>query len=211
MMKNVSPEMLEIENKCDSKNLIDELSEFKIFARLFKVPAVERFVSGKKLVAFLNHRTARKICNYEVMSYLFFGLAATVVSFGTFIIFSAIFKSIVYNHGSNFGITEITNTTLATITLVANIISISCAVAFQYYTNSKWVFRSKHETKKSKWAEFFRFLSARMATIILEMITVPLLVLYGFPDLGSKIFITVFVVILNYFLSKILVFKTNKE
>ncbi len=193
------------------KNLVDELNEIEFFKKIFENKTINKFVTHERLHVFLNHRHVIKFFNYEVISYLFFGLAATVVSFGSFIAISGLFKLLVNNYGANFGITEITDAVRASITLFANILSIAITVLFQYFTNSKWVFRSTAETLKEKWSEFFRFLSARTITIVFEMITVPTLVYFGFPDVGSKIFITIFVVILNYIFSKILVFKDKKE
>ena len=89
-----------------------------------------------------------------------------------------------------------------------------CATAFAFVTNKLWVFRSKSWNKKIVFTELSKFVSARMATGIFELIAVPLLVKIGLNQtildvegMFSKILVSIIVVILNYLLSKIFIFK----
>ena len=94
---------------------------------------------------------------------------------------------------------------------VANIISIIVAIIFAYVVNSKFVFEDKCETLKDHIQPFFKFVSARLVTMVVEVGGVWLLVeKVGLVDMAGK-FITQFIVLaLNYIFSKFFVFTTGK-
>ena len=95
---------------------------------------------------------------------------------------------------------------------VSNFISIVCAVLFAYVVNSVFVFRDKCETLKDHIRPFFKFVGARISTMVIEMGGVWLLVeKLGFPDMAGKVIIQVIVVILNYVFSKFLVFTGGRD
>lgn len=95
---------------------------------------------------------------------------------------------------------------------VSNVASTILAVVFAYITNKLLVFRSHTATAGALAAEILRFLGARLATMGLEIGGVFLLVnILGQDKLAGKA-ITIFLVILvNYFLSKFLVFRRNRR
>jgi len=95
---------------------------------------------------------------------------------------------------------------------VANTISIVAAVIFAYVINKRMVFRSRCETVPQLLREFFGFAGGRVFTMLLEIAGVYLLVnvLGQYPLLG-KIETEVVVVILNYIISKFLVFRKRKQ
>ncbi len=128
----------------------------------------------------------------EILSYLFWGVLTTLVSWLTYSLFVWLTGHIA----------------------LANALSWVCAVAFAFVTNKLWVFESKDWRAKTVWAECLRFLSARVITGVLELVGVPLVAAWGLGQpilgiegLGAKIVVTVVVVILNYVFSKLIVFK----
>lgn len=139
----------------------------------------------------------------EIIAYLFWGGMTTVVSWGSYAIFSLILNRFLSDSMS---------------VTISNVLSWVCAVAFAFVTNKIWVFNSRSWKLQVWWPEMVKFVLARLATGVLEMAAVPLAYKFGldFPVLGikgmgAKIIISVVVVILNYIFSKFLVFGKNKN
>lgn len=142
----------------------------------------------------------------EIISYIFFGALTTAVSFVSYSIFVLLFNAV--------GLQNIVFLGASLAVSIANLISWVCAVLFAFVTNKLWVFNSKSFEKDVVLPEFLKFLSSRIATGVLEIIAVPLLVslglgfaLFGIEGLLAKLIATVVVIILNYILSKLLIFK----
>ena len=92
--------------------------------------------------------------------------------------------------------------------LICTIFSWVISVIFAYFTNRIFVFNSKN---KKILIEFIKFVFCRGFTLLTEIVSMFLLVeLLKVEDHISKIIVQFIIVILNYVLSKILVFK-NKE
>lgn len=88
---------------------------------------------------------------------------------------------------------------------IANIIAWITAVIFAYFTNRKYVFESK-ETNKLK--EGIKFFAARIVTLLLDMGVMGLGVsILKFNDKIIKIISQVLVIVGNYIISKLFVFK----
>lgn len=142
----------------------------------------------------------------EIISYIFFGALTTAVSFVSYTVFVLVLDSLGAKNISLFG---------ATLSVcAANIVSWVCAVLFAFITNKLWVFESKSFEKSVALAEFVKFISSRIATGVLEIVLVPFLIwiglsqsLFGVDGLVAKLVVTVIVIILNYVLSKLLIFK----
>ncbi len=123
----------------------------------------------------------------EVINYLFFGGCTFLVSIISFYLFN---KVIGFNEH------------------VANIISWILAVSFAYITNKKYVFESKTSEKKDLLREIGSFVSARLLTLVMEELI--LLIGVNFMHIDSmivKIVAQVIVIVSNYFLSKLFIFK----
>lgn len=142
---------------------------------------------------------------HEIIMYLIFGIGTTVVSWATFAIFTKIVPTFTL-----LGIT-VDHTTSA------NVLSWICAVVFAYITNKLWVFDSKSWKPSVAFKEFWLFVSSRLLTGIIEWVGLPILMAIGFDQsiLGiegmvAKILVSVIVVILNYVLSKLFIFKRKK-
>jgi putative flippase GtrA len=66
--------------------------------------------------------------------------------------------------------------------------------------------------------EFLKFVTARLATGVMEIVGVPLLVylgldqkIAGIEGMAAKVLVSIVVIILNYVLSKLLVFRSKQE
>ena len=128
----------------------------------------------------------------EVIRYLIVGVLTTVVSLVTYYI--CVFT--------------ILDPKVAWELQIANIISWVCSVAFAYITNRIFVFKSK---SKKLFKEISSFVSSRIVTLLLDMGTMFFMVtLLNMNDKISKIIVQLVVIVLNYVLSKIFVFKKKK-
>ncbi|MBD5475680.1 MAG: GtrA family protein [Lachnospiraceae bacterium] len=95
--------------------------------------------------------------------------------------------------------------------LVATGLSWALTVVFAYWTNRTFVFKSKNQDMKALFEEFVSFFGARVATELLEMALMFLMV--GCANLDeyiSKFVCQVIVIVANYFLSKLWIFKEKK-
>lgn len=128
----------------------------------------------------------------EIINYLFFGVLTTMVSL------------LVY-YGLVFTILDPKSPLQLQI---SNILSWCAGVLFAYFTNRRFVFKSNSENKVK---EFITFTSARIITLLLDMFIMFIFVtvLKG-NDKIFKLVSQVLVVIGNYILSKLVVFKRKK-
>lgn len=87
----------------------------------------------------------------------------------------------------------------------ANVLSWLITVTFAYFTNRIFVFRSQN---KSSWNEVAKFGLSRLATLVVDMLIMFIFVsLLKFNDTIIKLVGQFVVIILNYILSKFIVFK----
>ena len=95
---------------------------------------------------------------------------------------------------------------------VAVVVSWLLAVIVAYLTNRVWVFNSGASTNIELLREFISFMLARLATLIVEM----LIIWFGVQLLDQdpiiwKIIDNIVVIILNYVISKLIVFKNTRK
>ena len=128
----------------------------------------------------------------EALMYLIFGVLTTVVSLVSYYVLTF----------------TILNPNNSVSLQIANILSWIISVIFAYFTNKKYVFNSKTSNRVK---EFLGFVGGRVTTLILDIIIMFLFVtLLNFSDKIIKLISQVVVIILNYVISKFLVFnKTN--
>lgn len=145
----------------------------------------------------------------EIISYIFWGGMTTLVSWGSYSVFSLLFRG----RGSIL----IHNKELVVSIIIANILSWVCAVIFAFVANKMWVFESKSWELRAVIPEFIKFVLSRLFTGLLEIIAVPLLVAIGLNQtimsvegMLAKVLVSIAIVILNYFFSKLFVF-TNQS
>lgn len=94
----------------------------------------------------------------------------------------------------------------------ANVIAWVAAVAFAYITNRIWVFESKRRGLLPILGEIVAFAGGRVLTLLLqEAIMAVFCTWLGLNEYLFKIIAAVLVVILNYFISKLVVFRKTKR
>jgi putative flippase GtrA len=95
---------------------------------------------------------------------------------------------------------------------VSNVVSTALAILFAYVTNKLFVFFSRTSGFSELAVEFLKFLVSRAFTFVLEIVGVKLLVdTLGQDYRLGKAETIVIVIIVNYILSKLIVFKKNTE
>jgi len=94
--------------------------------------------------------------------------------------------------------------------LISNIIAWIVGVLFAYITNRKWVFNSKEQETAGVASEFIKFTAGRLFTLLVEelMLWVGIDIL-SINDMAVKLVAQIAVIILNYVISKLVVF--NKK
>lgn len=127
----------------------------------------------------------------EIIMYVIFGGLTTVVSFAIYWIFDSL---------------------LEFSGLVSNIISWIASVTFAYVTNKLFVFDSKDASFKKIVTEALSFYGCRLFSGAVETFFIWLTVDFlSFNSMLMKLVVSVFVVIANYFFSKIFVFKNTEN
>lgn len=124
---------------------------------------------------------------YDVLAYLFFGGLTTVVNY------------LIYLPCYNW---------LQISAAVSNIIAWAVAVVFAFVTNKPFVFKSHDWSAGTVWPEFLKFVGCRVGSGVLETVIIFVTVdCLSWNGNWMKLATSVLVVILNYFGSKLLVFK----
>lgn len=128
----------------------------------------------------------------EIVNYLIFGILTTIVSLGTY--YALVYTILDANNKIELQI--------------ANIISWIICVTFAYITNKLYVFAP---TNKKIEKEIIEFYSARLAALFIDMGLMFLFVsMLHFNDKIVKLIIQGIIIIINYILSKVIVFKKEK-
>lgn len=132
-----------------------------------------------------------RLCSYEVVVYVFFGALTTFINWISYLIMKQLFNQS---------------------TAFSNAFAWIIAVLFAYVVNKKFVFKSSQHSIGSLFREFILFIAARLLSFGFDqafmIITVDRI---GLSDGFAKILSNIFVLIMNYFASKIIIFKTFKK
>ena len=129
----------------------------------------------------------------EIINYLIFGFLTTIISL------------IVY-YASTMTIFDVESSLELQL---ANTISWCAGVLFAYFTNRKFVFNSSNENKLQ---EFITFTTSRISTLLLDMFIMFVFVtLLKYNDQIMKLISQVLVIVGNYLLSKLIVFKKETK
>lgn len=123
----------------------------------------------------------------ESILYLFFGALTTLVNIVVYTLLARLFK-IDY--------------------MASNIIAWILSVIFAYITNKVYVFESSTTSKKGLVIEIFSFFIARILSLVLDVLVmyIGIYVLNG-NDIVVKVLSNILVIIANYFMSKLFVFR----
>ncbi|MFK4567433.1 GtrA family protein [Enterococcus sp. UD-01] len=123
----------------------------------------------------------------EMISYLFFGAATTLVNMGVFFICTNLF-AIDYK--------------------ISNAIGWFLSVLFAFFTNKYFVFSSKHENIGGFLKEMLLFYWYRVLSFVIDMGMMIVMIDYlHISDFWAKLITQVVVIVLNYFFSKFFIFK----
>lgn len=123
----------------------------------------------------------------EMLLYLFFGGLSFIVSIATYALF---------NVGMN--INE----------LIANVLSWIITVMFAFLTNRVWVFQSPTNGVAEFVKQMFVFYSGRVITLVVEEVILLVFITWlGFNSMLVKVVAQVIVILLNYVISKLVVFR----
>lgn len=127
----------------------------------------------------------------EVIRYLIIGVLTTVVSLATYYILTF----------------TVLDPKVSIQLQITNVIAWIVSVTFAYFTNRKYVFKLK-EKKNIK--EASKFYLSRLSTLLLDMLLMQIFVIrLKFNDKIIKLIVQFVVIVLNYVLSKFLVFKSK--
>ncbi len=125
----------------------------------------------------------------EAILYLVFGVLTTLINIVVYALSTRLLEIDVYT---------------------SNVIAWVLSVLFAYITNRKYVFNSKANELNTKIKELLSFYSCRLLTFGIDMLLMFILIdLISINDMISKIIVNIIIIILNYILSKFLVFKNN--
>ena len=92
--------------------------------------------------------------------------------------------------------------------LIANVLSWIITVMFAFLTNRVWVFDSKTEGMGEFLKQMTSFYGGRVITLVIEeAILLVFITWLGFPSMIIKIIAQVVVIVLNYIISKLLIFR----
>ena len=127
----------------------------------------------------------------ELINYLIVGGLTTVVSLGVY--YGCVFT--------------FCNPNIAWELQAANVLSWIAAVTFAYFSNRRYVFKSRRENRMKEAAAFY---VSRITTLLMDMACMFLMVTcMGINDKLAKLFVQVLVTVVNYLLSKFFVFKKH--
>lgn len=127
----------------------------------------------------------------EAIDYLFWGGVAFVLSMALFYVFANVMD--IYEQ-------------------IANILSWIICVIFTYFTNRTFVFQSKVKGIRNIFNEFKDFVTARLLTLVMENVILFVMIdLLTINNMISKLTGQFVVIVSNYFLSKLWIFKKEKS
>lgn len=125
----------------------------------------------------------------EVVLYILFGICTTFINLLTFYVL--------------YGYCKFPN-------VLSNMIAWVISVLFAYTTNKKWVFSVNTWTLRGVAREIFYFVIFRLITGALDLAIMYVMVdIYKFNAYIMKIISNAVVILLNYLVSKIVIFKKN--
>ena len=95
---------------------------------------------------------------------------------------------------------------------IGNVTAWVLAVLFAFFTNKKYVFQSDRGTKTGAWKEFWLFVSARVASLLIfDLALFNLLLWLGMNADWDKLLMNGLVIIFNYFASSLVIFKKKEK
>ena len=131
--------------------------------------------------------------NHEIIAYLIVGVLTTIVRMGIYFVLTA----------------TMLDPQKPVHLQTANVVSWVGAVSFAYVMSRRFVFQSRNPEVLKEMVSFF---SARVVTLLLDMGLMFLFVTAGgMNDRIAKVIVQIAVIIANYLLSKLIVFRKKSE
>jgi len=131
--------------------------------------------------------------NTELVSYLFAGVATTIVNYVVYYIVTRPFGALI---------------PAEMLTTVGTCIAWVIAVAFGYVVNKVFVFHTHCASSAELVREFISFVTMRLVSFGMELVLMFVTVdLMGMNDLAMKLLINILVIIANYVFSKLFIFR----
>ena len=165
----------------------------------------------------------RKIIEYirskgldrEGVRYVIVGGLTTLINFSLFALICKIMRIDVTSGGAS-SITDsiifADEASISTPILFANVISISASIIFAYFANKLVVFKRHCSSRTELALEFIKFIGSRLVTMAVEIGAVWLFIEALFLNvLVGKAVSQVIVIVLNYVISKLIVFRRVKK
>lgn len=175
----------------------------------------EKIFSIKFFKMFLDIPVIGKLLSYEMLTYLFFGVMTTVVNLIVFFVSDKIL-----GNGSIIDFTLFSNNFRITFEDVSTLIAWIVAVLFAYVTNKLWVFESKCTKASVIFRELVSFFGARIVSFVVFeslgfMLVRNIFINYNILNDNAskwiaKLLMAVIVVIFNYVMSKLVIFRKKK-
>ena len=137
----------------------------------------------------------------ELFFYGIVGLITTAVNWGVYTLISRLSASLLGIPVEN-----------AILIAFSTVIGWAASVAFAFWANKKYVFRSPGWDMTTLKRELPEFITARLLSLGFDAAFVELAVhLAGMNDLAAKLIANIIVIILNYFASKFWIFRKRKD
>lgn len=172
------------------EKIYNKIFSVPLFKKLLKIPGVE------------------KLLQYEIVSYLVFGVLTTVVNMLTYLgvgklVGDGYDEKIIYTLNISEFSYEIKWV------LVINAIAWIVSVLFSFVTNKLFVFESSSWKMKTLLKELTSFVGARILSFLIfeELVFIILINTFHIHHILSKLIIAVFVVVFNYVASKLVIFR----
>lgn len=135
-------------------------------------------------------KISNKVINRESVSYIIFGVLTTLIDWLTY--------TALWRMGANY--------------MISTAVSWSAAVLFAFVTNKLFVFQSFDLHLKHLWKEFVSFVSCRAATGVITFVGMIVMVDYlHLNEFFGKLVVSAISLVLNYILSKLFIFKKNRD
>ena len=126
----------------------------------------------------------------EFMAYIFWGIMTTLVNIISFY-FLRLF--------------------LPQYLIISNFLAWILTIIFAFFSNRSYVFINRDKTKNIT-KEFYQFFGCRFLTGIVDMIVIIIGIDYmHFHEIMTKVVANIIVIIANYVLSKLIIFKNAKD
>ncbi len=175
------------------EKIYNKVFSIPLFKKLLKIPGVE------------------KLLQYEIVSYLVFGVLTTAVNMLTYLGVGALV-------GDGYEEKVLFTLSLSDLSyevkwlIVINAIAWITSVLFSFITNKLFVFESSSWKIGTVLREFSSFVGARLLSFIIfeELMFMLLVDIFGIHHIVSKLIIAVFVVVFNYVASKLVIFRKDR-